>query len=167
MTTPKAIVYDSHMHTPLCMHAHGHPREYIEEGARRNLAGVIFTCHAPMPGKFSHRIRMRPNQLDEYCRLIEEGASEAPGNFSVLLGLESEYFPGMEDWIEKLHRQKDFHYILGSVHWHMSEYQDKYWKGNTDHFRKQYFEHLAESAETGLYDCLSHPDLIKNLDPFD
>jgi len=27
------------------------------------------------------------------------------------------------------------------------------------------FDHLAESAETGLFDALAHPDLIKNADP--
>ena len=29
-------------------------------------------------------------------------------------------------------------------------------------FRKAYWQNLAASAETGLFDCLAHPDLIKN-----
>ena len=32
-------------------------------------------------------------------------------------------------------------------------------------YQKTYFTHLAEAAETGLFDTLSHPDLIKNESP--
>ena len=85
--------------------------------------------------------------------------------FEVRLGMESDFFPGMESWLTELHGRADFHYILGSVHWHISEYIDGFWKGDSMEFRKQYFCHLAESAETGLFDALSHPDLVKNFEP--
>ena len=68
----------------------------------------------------------------------------------------------MEDWLEELHSSSDFHFILGSVHWHIPEYVDAFWTGNPHTFQQQYFTHLAESAECGLFDCLSHPDLVKN-----
>ena len=32
-------------------------------------------------------------------------------------------------------------------------------------YQQTYFEHLAESAETGLFDTLAHPDLVKNEAP--
>jgi len=32
-------------------------------------------------------------------------------------------------------------------------------------FRRTYFRLLAESAETGLFDCLAHPDLVKSYWP--
>ena len=161
------IFFDSHMHTPLCKHARGHPSEYVEVGWERGLAGVIFTCHSPMPNRFSHPVRMAPDQLDEYCELVGVAADSAPDGFEVRLGLESDFFPGMEEWLTELHQKADFHYILGSVHWHISEYVDAFWKGDETKFRKQYFDHLAESAECGLFDCLSHPDLIKNAAPDD
>jgi histidinol-phosphatase (PHP family) len=68
----------------------------------------------------------------------------------------------MEEWLSNLHRRADFHYILGSVHWHIPEYLDAFWTGDMMQFRTQYFWHLADSAESGLFDCLSHPDLVKN-----
>lgn len=159
------IMFDSHMHTPLCKHAVGHPSEYVEVAIERGLAGIIFTCHSPMPDGFSHRIRMVIDQFEEYCNLIEETAQSAPDGFEVRLGMESDFFPGMEPWLEQLHQQADFHYILGSVHWHTEEYRSAYWKGNLKAFQKHYFNHLAESAETGLFDCLAHPDLVKNIQP--
>lgn len=153
------------MHTPLCKHAEGHPVEYMQQGVERGLAGIIMTCHSPMPNRFSHRVRMSPEQFPEYCSIVEEAANEAPDGFEVRLGMESDFFPGMEDWLSELHAKADFHYILGSVHWHVPEYLDTFWRGDPEAFRRQYFEHLAESAESGLFDSLAHPDLIKNAIP--
>lgn len=162
---PDAIFFDSHMHTPLCKHAHGHPSEYVGMGVERGLKGIIFTCHSPMPDRWSHAVRMTPEQFDEYVQLVDEGRQSAPEDFEVRLGLESDFFPGMEPWLEELHDRADFHYILGSVHWHVPEYRDAYWHDDIAAFVAQYFEHIAESAESGLFDCLSHPDLVKNANP--
>jgi len=161
------IFFDSHMHTPLCKHAEGHPVRYMEEGVANGFAGIIMTCHSPMPNGFSGRVRMSPDQFEEYVAMVGEARDAAPEGFEVLLGLESDFFPGMEDWLRELHDRADFHYILGSVHWHLGEYMDRYWRGDPLAFQKQYFEHLAESAELGLFDCLAHPDLVKNASPSD
>ena len=157
--------FDSHMHTPLCKHADGHPREYVAQGVEAGLKGVIFTCHSPMPNRFSHAVRMAPEQFDEYVDLIEEAADSAPESFEVRLGMESDFFPGMESWLEDLHQRADFDYVLGSVHWHIPEYRAAFFDGDLDALEIQYFEHLAESAETGLFDSLAHPDLVKNAGP--
>jgi histidinol-phosphatase (PHP family) len=161
------IFFDSHMHTPLCKHAEGHPVLYMEHGVAQGLAGIIMTCHSPMPNGFSARVRMAPEQFNEYVSLVTEAADAAPEGFEVLLGLESDFFPGMEPWLRELHDRAPFHYILGSVHWHIAEYMDAFWHGDPLAFQKQYFEHLAESAETGLFDSLAHPDLVKNASPVD
>lgn len=161
------IFFDSHMHTPLCKHAEGHPVLYMEHGVAQGLAGIIMTCHSPMPNGFSARVRMAPEQFNEYVSLVTEAADAAPEGFEVLLGLESDFFPGMEPWLRELHERAPFHYILGSVHWHIAEYMDAFWHGDPLAFQKQYFEHLAESAETGLFDSLAHPDLVKNASPVD
>lgn len=155
------------MHTPLCKHAEGHPILYMEHGVEQGLAGIIMTCHSPMPDGFSSRVRMFPEQFNEYCALVQAAADAAPDGFEVRLGLESDFFPGMEDWLRALHAKADFHYILGSVHWHIAEYMDGFWHGDPFAFQKQYFDHLAESAETGLFDSLAHPDLVKNASPVD
>lgn len=167
MSDPAPIFFDSHMHTPLCKHAEGHPILYMEHGVSQGLSGIIMTCHSPMPDGFSSRVRMAPEQFNEYLGLVEEAADAAPEGFEVRLGMESDFFPGMEPWLRELHAKADFHYILGSVHWHIAEYMDAFWKGNPLHFQKQYFEHLAESAESGLFDSLAHPDLVKNASPVD
>ena len=167
MPESSPIFFDSHMHTPLCKHAEGHPIEYMERGVEQGLAGIIMTCHSPMPNQFSHRVRMSPEQFNEYVAIVQEAADAAPDGFEVRLGMESDYFPGKEKWLSALHEKADFHYILGSVHWNIPEYLDAFWRGDPMAFRRQYFEHLADSAESGLFDSLAHPDLVKNASPDD
>lgn len=156
------LLFDSHMHTPLCRHAIGDPPAYVAQGHEAGLKGVIFTCHSPMPDGFSHAVRMRPEQFEAYVEMVEAAAGTAPDGFEVRLGLESDWFPGMEDWLARLHERADFHYILGSVHWHIPEYLEAFFTGDMVPFYRGYFGHLADSAESGLFDCLAHPDLVKN-----
>lgn len=153
---------DSHMHTTLCKHAWGEPEQYAEQALKRGLQGIIFTCHGPMPEGFWPQVRMSMGEFGRYVAMVERCRKAYEGRLEVRLGLESDYFPGFEAWAEKLHREAPFHYVLGSVHWQGSEYRQKFDDENEPGFRRWYFEHLAASAESGLFDCLSHPDLIKN-----
>ncbi|HEY5753447.1 MAG TPA: histidinol-phosphatase [Chthoniobacterales bacterium] len=159
------LLYESHMHTPLCNHSSGMPGDYAAVAEKRNLKGIIVTCHAPMPNGYSANVRMRPEEFGEYVALVDETSKEWAGRVDVRLGLESEYVPGYESWIEKLHQRAGFHHVLGSVHCQVSEYVAAYFKGDWLDFQRTYFRHLAEAAETGFYDTLSHPDLVKNEAP--
>ncbi len=159
---PNRLLYETHMHTPLCKHAEGLPGEYAAVAEGRGLKGIIVTCHSPMPGSFSASVRMEPEQFDEYVALVAQARKEWEGRIDIRLGLESDYFPGMEGWLEELHGRATFHYILGSVHPQIREYLAKFFKGDWTEFHRQYYRHLADAAETGYFDCLSHPDIVKN-----
>ena len=164
---PRPLYFDSHMHTPLCRHAHGEPEEYAERALRRGLKGIVFTCHSPMPDNWWPSVRMRVDQLDEYIALIDRARKAYEGRLEIRLGMETDFFPGYEWWAERLNERCDFHHVLGSVHFFSREYQAKFWHGDLLEFQRTYFRHLAESAETGLFDTLAHPDLIKNQSPDD
>ena len=161
----RPIFFDSHMHTPLCGHASGAPEEYADAGLRAGLKGIYFTCHCPMPHGFWPSVRMEESEFDTYVAIVESAAATFKGRLDVRLGLESEYFPGFERYLRALHRRADFHFILGSVHFQSKEYLARFGRRGVDALRRTYFTHLAEAAETGLYDCLSHPDLVKNYKP--
>ena len=156
------VYFDSHMHTTLCKHAWGEPEEYARRAIEQGLKGIIITCHSPMPQDFWPHVRMADAQFDEYVALVDKCRQQFAGQLEVRLGLESDYFPGYERWAEKLHQRADFHYILGSVHWQGPEYRERFEDGSVEDFRRNYFDNLAASAETGLFDSLAHPDLIKN-----
>ena len=156
---PNPFFFDSHMHTPLCKHAYGEPEEYAKHGIEMGLAGIIFTCHSPMPRGFWPGVRMGMDQFDEYVRIVNRATAAYADQIEVRLGMESDYFPGFEEWIA------DFHYCLGSVHWQGMDYRKRFETGDVMAFRRTYFKLLADSAETGLFDCLAHPDLVKNYHP--
>ena len=159
------ILYDSHMHTPLCKHAWGTPDEYAAAAEKRNLKGIVFTCHNPGPDGWSSRVRMSMNQLDEYVELVESASQNWKGRVDVRLGLECDYMPGMESMLAELLGKAAFNHVLGSIHPQLPYYKNTYFQGDVVAFQKMYFHHLAMAAETGLFDTLSHPDLVKNMHP--
>jgi HisJ family histidinol phosphate phosphatase len=164
-TKSGALFYDSHMHTPLCKHAWGEPEEYAQQAVKAGLKGIIFTCHCPMPNGFWPTVRMSESEFDTYLAIVQRAADAFKGKLDIRLGIESEYYPGCEEYIASLHKRADFHYVLGAVHWQAKEYLNKFETGTIENFRRTYFDHLAKSAESGLYDCLAHPDLVKNYHP--
>ncbi|MEM6821829.1 MAG: histidinol-phosphatase HisJ family protein [Verrucomicrobiota bacterium] len=156
------VLYETHMHTPLCNHAYGEPEEYASVALRRGLKGITVTCHCPLPDKISYAIRMTPDEWDAYVAMVERARKAFEGKLDVRLGIESDFLPGLEPWLEKLHQRSDLDYVLGSVHPHMQEYKERYLRWDWPAFHRQYFDSLAEAAETGLFDCISHPDIVKN-----
>jgi histidinol-phosphatase (PHP family) len=162
---PEPILYESHMHTPLCHHASGYPEAYAAVAQKRGLKGIIVTCHNPTHDGWSPSTRMRLDEFEDYVTMVEQARQTWAGRVDVRLGLESDYVPGVESWLEELHGRAEFHHILGSVHPTLPDYQNRYLNGDIVAFQRTYFEHLAMAAETGLFDTLSHPDLVKIVEP--
>lgn len=159
------LLYESHCHTPLCKHATGSPSEYAAVAEQRGLRGIIVTCHGPLPDGLGIEHRMAPEQFEEYVDLVAAAREEFAGRVDVRLGLESDFLPGLESWAEKLHARVPLHHVLGSVHMQMWHYKSRYFTGDPFLYQQTYFDHLAQSAETGLFDTLAHPDLVKNEAP--
>jgi histidinol-phosphatase (PHP family) len=158
-----AVLYESHSHTPLCKHAKGEPEEYAEVALQRGLKGIIITCHNPLPDGISQSVRMFPEQMGEYVDLVARAREAYAGKVDVRLGLEADYMPGLESFLEKQLSSQPFNHVLGSVHPHIKDYKEKYFSGDVAAYHELYFEHLAMAAETGLFDTLAHPDLVKNV----
>jgi len=159
---PSPLLYESHMHTTLCKHAVGEPEEYAARAEERGLRGIIVTCHNPMPDGFSPAVRMSQDEFDEYLDLVDRARDTWSDRIDVRLGLEADYFPGHEAWLENQLNSADFHYVLGSVHPQIAEFRREFWDEVPLQVQRNYFRLLAEAAETGLFDSLAHPDLIKN-----
>jgi histidinol-phosphatase (PHP family) len=157
------LLFETHSHTPLCKHAVGWPSEYAAVAESRGLRGLLVTCHNPMPDGFSAGVRMSPDEFDEYVDLVAQTREEWEGRVDVRLGLEADYFAGFEGWLERQLNSAEFHYVLGSVHPQIDEFRERYWEDDATEVQRTYFRLLADAAETGLFDCLAHPDLIKNM----
>ena len=161
------ILYESHMHTPLCHHARGLPSEYAAVAWQRGLKGIIVTCHNPPIDGWAPWARMADAEFGEYVDMVAAAGEEWEGRIDVRLGLECDYAPGMEDALLEQLGRAEFHHVLGSVHPQLDDYRNRYDTGDMRALQESYFDHIAQAAETGLFDTISHPDLVKNLSPAD
>ena len=159
------ILYDMHIHTPLCGHAKGTLDEYSEVAVQRGLKGMVITCHNPTNDGWTTDVRMSLDDFTTYVDLVDAATKKWGDRLDIRLGLESDYYPGCEEWLQTLHGMAEFHHILASVHPQLRDYSSLYLTDSYDEAVSTYFTHLAEAAETGLYDTISHPDLIKILGP--
>jgi len=84
----------------------------------------------------------------------------------VKLGLEVDYVPGREEDTRELLASYPWDYLLGSVHY-IGELSVDGEEGlladavGVEEAWRLYFETLAAAARSGLFDSLSHPDLVK------
>jgi histidinol-phosphatase (PHP family) len=104
--------------------------------------------------------RYAHDDLDAYCEFVR-------GETDLRLGIEADFVPGAEDRMANLLDGRPLDYVVGSVHflrdaavdidewdvWGRGEDPDRVWR--------RYFETVAESARSGLYDIVAHPDLVK------
>jgi histidinol-phosphatase (PHP family) len=164
---PAPLLYESHCHTTLCKHAIGTPDAYAAVALSRGFKGITFTCHCPLPGGFSANVRMAPEQFENYVEMIAATREKFAGRLDVRTGLESDYYPGVEPWLKELHDRVPLSHVLGSIHYQVGDYRKLFYTGEIQSYQELYFEHLALSAESGLFDTLAHPDLIKNESPDD
>jgi histidinol-phosphatase (PHP family) len=100
------------------------------------------------------------DDLDAYCEFL------AGSGLSV--GIEADYVTGVEDRIGTLLDSRPFDYVLGSVHFvgEGSVDQERWdvWElegWDPERVWTRYFEQLAAAARSGLFDVLTHPDLVK------
>ena len=106
--------------------------------------------------------RYAHDDLDAYCVFVREQTD-------LRLGIEADFVPGVEDRTASLLQARDFDYVLGSVHFiregavDMDDYSAWGIGGGSsaEQVWSRYFETVAESARSGLFDIIAHPDLVK------
>ncbi len=157
---------DYHMHTPLCGHAVGAPRDYILAAQQAGLKEIGFSDHNPMPTQFDDW-RMAPDQLPQYIDMIHEAQGEFP-RYPVRLGLECDFIPGYEEHIHHLARCADWDYLIGSVHYITPEWDvdnpkhlKRWTEQPVEEIWRAYFDAYTKMIESCLFDFLAHPDLVK------
>lgn len=158
------------MHTPLCGHAVGQPKEYVTQAARRGLSRITFTCHQPFdePTFGGPRIRMPERAFPLYLDLIAEARElGAELGVEVLTGIEAEIFPepGIQEALAEKIADQSFDFVLGSMHHQLDAYHLELQRLGIERddaaILRHYFGCLETAARSGLFHSLSHPDVIR------
>lgn len=160
-----ASLADYHTHTPLCRHAEGWPVDYARVAVERGLGELGFADHNPMPEQFDDW-RMLRDELPRYIEAVEEARAQFP-QLNIRLGLECDFIPGHEWWIEELAGMADWDYLIGSVHylrqgWEVDhpQYVARH-KGHAEEIWRDYWDLFVQCIRSGLFDFVAHPDLPK------
>jgi histidinol-phosphatase (PHP family) len=102
------------------------------------------------------------DDLDRYVGAVEEAKQNG---LPVKLGLEVDYFPGIEVELARLLGRYDWDFLLGSVHFvdgfAVDQEPGLVHKLPAGEAWRRYFVWLRNAARSGLFDVLSHPDLVK------
>jgi histidinol-phosphatase (PHP family) len=160
-------VPDYHMHTPRCNHAVGEVREYVKMAIQRGLQEIGMSDHSPMPDGFDAAWRMDLSELPDYLREVESVRDEFAEKLTVRVGLEADFHPGTEEAVQTMIDGYAWDYVMGSVHyigdWAFDNPDEEArWKQiNVEDAYCDYFDLVARSAATGMFDIIGHPDLIK------
>ena len=100
------------------------------------------------------------DDLGAYCDFVK--------TTPLRLGIEADYVRDAEDRIANLLDGQEFDYVVGSVHYlgdrgAIDDQRYDVWRSfsDPDSLWSAYFEWQAELARSGLFDIVSHPDLVK------
>ncbi|NQS76892.1 MAG: histidinol-phosphatase HisJ family protein [Peptococcaceae bacterium] len=163
------IPVDNHLHTRLCGHATGEAGAYISQAAKLGIREVGFCDHLPLyflpQDKMIPDYAMNEDELPGYVRMIKKLADQAP--LQVKLGIEADFVSGQEERLADMLAPHKFDFITGSVHfidgWGFDNPAERaeYARRDIDTIYKRYFALVQQAAQTGLFDIMAHPDLIK------
>lgn len=164
--------------------------EYVNEGDKHNIDIITFTAHTPCQNNLffgtlnpHSYYRMKISQWEQYQSEVSALASKIKARSEaedvtgkhivqkVLCGTEAEFSVNYDEVREEYERIKNskLDFVLGSLHHEKPSYQNQLrakglLTGKAEGDRalcEQYFQDLALSTHTGVFDCISHSDHIR------
>jgi histidinol-phosphatase (PHP family) len=138
----------------------------VRVALERGLGEIGFADHMPLLRISDDHLTMKPHELPDYVRMVEEARSTTDA-VKVRLGIEMDFLPGQMDEIWAAASDVEFDYVYGAVHYidgwdfgdsrRLSSYQGR----DADETYERYFELFCRAAREGGFDIMAHPDLVK------
>ena len=158
------MIANYHSHTTRCNHAKGTEEEFVRRAIDRGLNIFGFSDHTPQyfSGDYYSFMRMRPEQLEDYCATVRQLRKKYAGQLEIPLGVEAEYYPGT--WQELLPRLRDagIEYLILGQHWLGNEINEPGSAAPTgdENLLRRYCRQVCDALETGKITYIAHPDLL-------
>lgn len=157
---------DYHIHTKLCGHASGEMEEYVQCAISAGVNEMGFSDHLPMVSELGNGLAMPIEKLPFYVENVLHLRDKYP-EIDIKLGIEADYFPGLEDDSKDIIDRYPFDYVIGSVHfiekWGFDNINeiDQWNEKDINQVYRDYYTLLRKSALSGLFDIIGHSDLVK------
>lgn len=161
---------DYHLHTAVTIDAKMSEKEACERAISLGVGEIAFTNHS-MLTEPDYTISV--SDMVEHWKHIQD-CQQRYSELTIRLGLELDYYPDREDEIAAVIRRyeeaigRPFDIILGAVH-HMngvffsdqSQAPEMYEGADTVRLYRDYFRLASRAVQSGLFDVMAHPDLVK------
>ena len=154
-----------HTHTWRCYHATGLEEDYVKTAVAQGFDILGFSDHTPQffPEGYTSKIRMDPQELPNYCKLVRDLRDRYSDRIQIHVGLEVEYYPALFSELLPLVRDQGVEYLLLGQHFLDNEQGSPYAGAPTadESILRRYCEQSMEAMQTGCFTYFAHPDLIK------
>ena len=159
---------DYHIHSRLCRHGEGEVYHYVEAALAKGVREIGFSEHIPIPELDDPTGRM---VIEDWAIYVQDvfNAQAAYPELTIRFGIEADFLPAHQPFIEKFVQSFPFDYVIGSVHfvedWDFSnlDLRRRLHEFGEQRLWQRYYESIAQAAATGLYDIIGHFDLPKRL----
>lgn len=157
--------YNYHAHTPLCSHATGTEREYIEAAIAAGIKEWGFSDHIPFvfPNGVEYYYRVPVAEVESYFNTIKELKEEYKDKINIHIGFETEYYEEYFNQMVENARSWGAEYLILGQHSVGIEPDDSFWvtQETTDvEYLKQYVYRVVAGIESGVITYVAHPDII-------
>lgn len=157
---------DYHIHTPLCGHAGGELEDYVIAAREAGLPEMGFADHLPLFHIEDPTLCMSHEDLPRYIEQVRV-LQQKHADYPVRLGIEADYIRAHLDDVAGALARYEFDYIYGSVHFvggwgfDQSRFKFEFERRDINDVYREYFELVMEAARTGLFDIMTHLDVVK------
>ena len=157
--------YNFHAHTPLCSHATGTEREYIEAAIAARIKEWGFSEHIPFifPNGKENSYRVPMVEVNDYINTVNQLKLEYKDKINIHLGFEMEYYEEYFDEMVENARKWGAEYLILGQHSVGSEPEFFFWSTEpTDNkeYLKQYVSRVVAAIESGVFTYVAHPDMF-------
>ena len=170
------MIVDYHLHLRNSGEAIDHTVEaverFVETAAERGLDEIGFSEHiyyfrqTRLLWTVPYQTERCVHDLDSYCGAVVEAKRRG---LRVKLGLEVDYVQGREEDTRRILEPYPWDYLIGSVHFvdgHGIDGPPPLVEAvGVEETWRRYEATLRAAAESGLFDTLAHPDLVKMFGP--
>lgn len=152
---------DYHIHTTLSDGKNEH-EAYIQKAIVLGFKEIGFSDH--ICTRDVHW-RMDPEKIPQMIAIIEDLKKKDYGDLKIKFGIEVDFIEGEEEETKRLIKDIPADYIIGAIHfindWNYDSDPSKFEDKSLYDLYKIYFDSIVKSADSGLFDIIAHPDMIK------
>lgn len=150
---------DCHVHSVLSHHGAGTLSDMVDAAKGLGIRVLGFTEHAPLP--FDREHRLTKSEARAYLADIRRLARQE-SSMTILAGLEVDWHPDHETYLNNLLGTLEYDFALGSVHYfqtgsNLASIWDYESFGDST-LLSSYVDAVRGACMSGLFDAIAHPD---------